>query len=105
MIDIVVGQRVGTKAELEGLDLPEMGALCYPEFEIKTRSVAEERKMATALQLLEPGQAPVARPSDPSFRFPGETLTRSRRRNWRNISACWRRRARRIRDPPICELA
>ena len=35
VIDLVVGQRVSAKAELEGLDLPEMGALCYPEFEIK----------------------------------------------------------------------
>jgi ammonium transporter, Amt family len=38
IIDLVVGQRVGAKVELEGLDLPEMGALCYPEFEIKTSS-------------------------------------------------------------------
>jgi Ammonium Transporter Family len=38
LIDLVVGQRVGAKAELEGLDLPEMGALCYPEFEIKAHS-------------------------------------------------------------------
>ena len=36
-IDFFVGQRVGAKAELEGLDLPEVGALCYPEFELKTR--------------------------------------------------------------------
>ena len=36
-IDVVVGQRVGAKAELEGLDLPEMGALGYPEFELKAR--------------------------------------------------------------------
>lgn len=35
VIDVLVGQRVGAKAEMEGLDLPEMGALCYPEFEIK----------------------------------------------------------------------
>ncbi len=35
IIDLVVGQRVGSKSELEGLDLPEMGALCYPEFELK----------------------------------------------------------------------
>ena len=34
-IDLVVGQRVGSEAELGGLDLPEMGALCYPEFELK----------------------------------------------------------------------
>ena len=39
IIDAVVGQRVSAKAELEGLDLPEMGALCYPEFEIKATSV------------------------------------------------------------------
>ena len=35
IIDIFVGQRVGAKAELDGLDLPEMGALGYPEFELK----------------------------------------------------------------------
>jgi len=38
-IDAVVGQRVGAKAELEGLDLPEMGQLGYPEFELKARTV------------------------------------------------------------------
>ena len=35
VIDAVVGQRVSAKAELEGLDLPEMGQLGYPEFELK----------------------------------------------------------------------
>ncbi len=39
-IDIVIGQRVGVKAEMEGLDLPEMGALGYPEFELKARAMA-----------------------------------------------------------------
>jgi Amt family ammonium transporter len=34
-IDYFVGQRVPAQAELEGLDLPEMGALGYPEFELK----------------------------------------------------------------------
>ena len=43
IIDIVVGQRVSTKTELGGLDLPEMGALCYPEFEIKASSVGALR--------------------------------------------------------------
>ena len=38
-IDAIVGQRVGAKAELEGLDIPEMGQLGYPEFELKSRSV------------------------------------------------------------------
>ena len=35
-VDKFVGQRVSAEAELEGLDLPEMGALGYPEFELKT---------------------------------------------------------------------
>lgn len=38
-IDAIVGQRVSAKAELEGLDLPEMGALGYPEFELKPGQV------------------------------------------------------------------
>jgi Amt family ammonium transporter len=38
VIDLLVGQRVSEQNELEGLDLPEMGALCYPEFELKARS-------------------------------------------------------------------
>ena len=29
-----IGQRVGAQSELEGLDLPEMGALGYPEFQL-----------------------------------------------------------------------
>jgi Amt family ammonium transporter len=41
-IDAVVGQRVSAKAELEGLDLPEMGQLGYPEFELKVRSVGAQ---------------------------------------------------------------
>jgi ammonium transporter, Amt family len=39
LIDAVVGQRVSAEAELEGLDLPEMGALGYPEFEIKSSTL------------------------------------------------------------------
>ena len=39
VIDAVVGQRVRAKAELEGLDMPEMGQLGYPEFELKARTV------------------------------------------------------------------
>lgn len=34
-VDKLCGQRVSAKAEMEGLDLPEMGALGYPEFELK----------------------------------------------------------------------
>jgi Amt family ammonium transporter len=35
IIDVIVGQRVPASDELEGLDIPEMGALCYPEFVLK----------------------------------------------------------------------
>ncbi len=36
LVDFFVGQRVTADAELEGLDLPEMGALGYPEFQLVT---------------------------------------------------------------------
>ncbi|MBS1872912.1 MAG: ammonium transporter [Acidobacteria bacterium] len=39
VVDVLVGQRVDAKIELEGLDLPEMGALGYPEFELKSRAM------------------------------------------------------------------
>ena len=35
VIDVVVGQRSSAKAELEGLDIPEMGAVAYPDFVLK----------------------------------------------------------------------
>ncbi len=34
-IHAIVGQRASAADELEGLDIPEMGALCYPEFVLK----------------------------------------------------------------------
>ena len=35
LINVFVGQRVSAKVELAGLDIPEMGALCYPDFQLK----------------------------------------------------------------------
>ena len=35
VVDYFVGQRVSPQSELEGLDIPEMGALGYPEFVLK----------------------------------------------------------------------
>lgn len=35
IVDVVVGQRVSPESELAGLDIPEMGALGYPEFVLK----------------------------------------------------------------------
>ena len=34
-VDWFVGQRVSAKSELAGLDIPEMGALAYPDFVLK----------------------------------------------------------------------
>jgi Amt family ammonium transporter len=38
--DWFVGQRVSAKTELQGLDIPEMGALAYPDFVIKGEEAA-----------------------------------------------------------------
>jgi Amt family ammonium transporter len=38
LVEWLVGQRVSAKTELQGLDLPEMGALGYPEFELKSQA-------------------------------------------------------------------
>jgi ammonium transporter, Amt family len=35
-IEAVMGQRVSAAAELEGLDIPEMGAVAYPDFVLKS---------------------------------------------------------------------
>jgi Amt family ammonium transporter len=42
LVDAVIGQRVGAKAELEGLDIPEMGQVGYPEFELKARALGAQ---------------------------------------------------------------
>ena len=42
LVDFFVGQRVPAKTELEGLDIPEMGALCYPDFVLKTEGAVLE---------------------------------------------------------------
>jgi Amt family ammonium transporter len=36
LVDFIVGQRVSAESELAGLDIPELGALGYPEFVLKT---------------------------------------------------------------------
>jgi len=42
LVDVGVGQRVSAKAELEGLDVPEMGQVGYPEFELKARALGAQ---------------------------------------------------------------
>jgi len=38
VVDLIMGQRAPAREELEGLDLPEMGSMAYPEFELKSPS-------------------------------------------------------------------
>jgi Amt family ammonium transporter len=45
LVEIFVGQRVSAEAELEGLDLPEMGALGYPEFQLVTTAGGHSAEM------------------------------------------------------------
>jgi Amt family ammonium transporter len=40
IVDAIIGNRVSVETELAGLDLPEMGALAYPEFEISSSTVS-----------------------------------------------------------------
>jgi len=40
-IEFFIGQRVQAKDELEGLDIPELGALCYPDFVLKPDNVGK----------------------------------------------------------------
>jgi Amt family ammonium transporter len=42
LIDAVMGQRVTAKVELEGLDIPEMGAVAYPDFVLKADAMGME---------------------------------------------------------------
>jgi Amt family ammonium transporter len=42
VIDAVWGQRVTAKVELEGLDIPEMGAVAYPDFVLKADAMGME---------------------------------------------------------------
>lgn len=53
-IDLVVGQRVSAEDELAGLDIPEMGALCYPEFVLKPESTPLGVTVSSATELKAP---------------------------------------------------
>jgi ammonium transporter, Amt family len=48
LVDVLVGQRVGAQSELEGLDLPEMGALGYPEFQLVTAGLGRSVEVTAA---------------------------------------------------------
>jgi Amt family ammonium transporter len=42
VIEAAWGQRVTAKTELEGLDIPEMGAVAYPDFVLKADAMGIE---------------------------------------------------------------
>ena len=42
IIHAVIGQRVSAQVELEGLDIPEMGAVAYPDFVLKAEAMGVE---------------------------------------------------------------
>ena len=42
ILDVLMGQRVSAKTELEGLDIPEMGAVAYPDFVLKAEAMGVE---------------------------------------------------------------
>jgi Amt family ammonium transporter len=46
IMDLIIGQRVSAADELEGLDIPEMGALCYPEFVLKPEGLRVANEVA-----------------------------------------------------------
>ena len=39
IVDAIIGNRVPAEVELAGLDIPEMGALAYPDFTLKTGEI------------------------------------------------------------------
>ena len=41
-VDVLIGNRVSAEVEIAGLDLPEMGALAYPDFAIATNTISSE---------------------------------------------------------------
>ena len=48
LVDVVIGNRVSAEVEIAGLDLPEMGALAYPEFEVATSTSAGALRLRTS---------------------------------------------------------
>ena len=58
LVDWLVGQRVSAEAELEGLDIPEMGSLGYPEFVLKMqRTTTAPPEMSPAFKSHARGRA------------------------------------------------
>ncbi len=72
LVDLLIGNRVSAEVEIGGLDLPEMGALAYPEFPLSPASAglglavaAVASQPGAALPALQPakGGGPARRPA------------------------------------------
>ena len=48
LVDVFIGQRVSAQSELEGLDLPEVGAVGYPEFQLVTAGLGRSLDVSGA---------------------------------------------------------
>ena len=95
------------KTELEGLDMPEMGALCYPEFEMKTQSVGAYSDVyrTGSSPAGSSGTHPGLRAgADPAGSVAGP-VTRSRKQELAAHIGSSKRPARKIPSRPICEPA
>lgn len=55
LVDKLVGHRVDPEVEIGGLDMPEMGAVAYPEFQVSTSSMASAYIPTTGKPILESG--------------------------------------------------
>jgi len=53
-VDVFVGQRCNPKAELAGLDIPEMGALCYPDFQLKAHDAVSYVDVSNSVYVSKP---------------------------------------------------
>ena len=62
LVDVIIGNRVSAEVEIAGLDMPEVGALAYPEFVLSSGGVGSV--VPTPAPLPAPAGAPaVARVS------------------------------------------
>jgi Amt family ammonium transporter len=102
VVDFIVGQRASAKAELEGLDLPEMGALCYPEFAMREESgfAANELGLRENLRC-QPNWFQSHQQHLDCLQSPGAIRTRSRQRTWLTIRNCSNKHANKIPIPQI----
>jgi len=58
---VTIGNRVSAETEIAGLDLPEVGALAYPEFVLSPGSIGSVEPTTVPTPAAAPAPATVAR--------------------------------------------